>query len=95
MKNVTFWKEAWSLIPAGIFILAGIAVSVHDFVYLHHQEFHSPAVWGGMLLILIGALLELVVRLTLGERAGFGSLTETKRLLITADFSQQINALVR
>ncbi len=83
MKNVGFWKEAWSLIPATIFILAGIAVSVHDFVYLHQKVFHSPALRGGMLLIFLGLLLEVAVRLTLVERAGFGSLAETKRLLIT------------
>ncbi len=83
MKNVKFWKEAGSLIPASIFILAAMAVSVHDFVYLHQKVFHSPARWGGMLLIFLGLLLELVVRQKLVERAGFSGLAETKRLLIT------------
>ena len=83
MQKVGFWKAAGSLIPATIFILAGIAVSVYDFVYLHQKVFHSPARWGGMLLILLGLLLELVVRQKLVERAGFSGLAETKRLLIT------------
>ncbi len=83
MKSVGFWKEAWSLAPATIFILAGMAVSVYDFVYVHQKVFHSPAAWGGVLLISSGLFLEVAVRLALVERAGFSSLTETKRLLIT------------
>ena len=82
MQKVGFWKEPGSLIPATIFILAGIAVSVHDFVVLHQKEFQTPAL-GGALLILLGGVLELWVRSTLVEKAGFRSLTETKRLLIT------------
>ena len=30
MKNIKFWKEAWSAIPATIFTLAGIVVSVSE-----------------------------------------------------------------
>ncbi len=60
-------------------------VSVHDFVYLHHKVFQTQALWGGVLLIFLGVVLELIVRFTLVERAGFDSLTETKRLLITHD----------
>ena len=67
-----------------VFILAGIAVSVHEFVYLHHKVFQTAAL-GGALLIFLGLVLELIVRFTLVERAGFDTLTETKRLLITHD----------
>lgn len=78
MKKLNFWKEFWSLIPAGIFIVAGAVVSL-----LHHKDSQPPALIGGVLLMTLGACLELRVRSTLIEKAGFGSLLQTKRLLIT------------
>ena len=51
MKNISFWKEAWSSISVLVFILAGWAVSVHDFVYLHQKVFQTPALVGGLLLM--------------------------------------------
>ncbi len=65
--------------PLVIFTLAGIAVSV-----LHHtQESQTPATEiGGVLLMLLGATLELCVRITLIEKAKFPGLLSTKRLMI-------------
>ena len=78
MKKLNFWKEFWSSIPVVIFVLAGAAVSL-----LQHNNSHPLAVIGGVLLMTLGAGLELSVRGTLIEKAGFGSLSQTKRLLIT------------
>jgi protein-S-isoprenylcysteine O-methyltransferase Ste14 len=82
MKKLRFWKETWSLSPTAIFMIAGTWVSVHDFLYLHDEVFQSSALWG-VLLIFLGTVLEIAVRLALVNRAGFSTLTETRRLLIT------------
>ncbi len=50
MKTIGFWKEAWSLTPMMIFIMAGLAVSVHDFVYLHHEVLQTTASGGAFLI---------------------------------------------
>ena len=75
MKKLNVWKEFWSTIPLAIFILAGIAVS-----FLHHtNESPTPATEiGVVLLILLGASLELWIRNTLIEKANFPGLASTK-----------------
>ncbi len=80
--SLTFSKELWSSMPATLFCLAGVAVSYHDFVTLHQRAFHAPAVTGAVLLFLIGIPLEIWVRGTLIEKAGFSDLLSTKRLQI-------------
>ena len=83
MKKIELRKEIWSVLPLMIFMMAGTWVSVHDFVVLHQKVFQTPAREGGALLMLFGMGLGLAVRFTLIERAGFSSLAQTKRLLIT------------
>ena len=77
MKKLDFWKEFWSVMPAGIFILAGAAVSL-----LAHKDSQPPAVIGGFLLMTLGVCLELTVRDTLIKKAKFPGLLSTKRLMI-------------
>lgn len=84
MQGVTFWREVGSLAPAALFMIAGLVVSGHDFLLLHERELRTSALVGAPLII-AGLVLELTVRLTLLDRAGFGSLTETKRLRIVPD----------
>jgi protein-S-isoprenylcysteine O-methyltransferase Ste14 len=93
--KIGFWKEAGSVAPTAVFMLAGIAVSVHDFIHLHHKVFQTPGVEIGAFLICLGLILEMVVRLILVDRAGFGSLAETKRLLITHEHHLITNGVFR
>ena len=95
MKRLDSWKEAWSLAPIATFVVAGMVVSGYDFFYLHLGVFNPPALAGGAFLIFIGGLLELTVRFTLIEKAGFGGLAATKRLLITDKHTLITNGVFR
>lgn len=86
MTKLGFWKELWSVTPAATFMLAGMVVSVHDFLHLHEKTLQSLAPVGALLFVL-GAVLELSVRLQLIQRAGFSGFSQTKRLLITDQHS--------
>lgn len=82
VKRIGFWRETWSLAPAAVFMLAGMAVSVDHFIRIEDRVFQAPALVGGVLLFGAGALLELKVRFALMKKAGFPSMAATKRLLI-------------
>ena len=82
MRTIPFKEEAWSLVPLLVLGLAGAVVTVLDFLFLQNKVLHAPAVVGGSLSMLLGALLEWKVRSTLVRQAGFDRASQTARLLI-------------
>jgi len=77
MKKLSFSKEFWYSLPAAVFLLGGIVVSVQ-----FRTESHPLAVAAGWLLIALGMFLDWKVRNTLTTKANFPNLMSTTRLMI-------------
>ena len=82
MKIIMYLRKDWTFIPMAAFLLSGYFWSFFDYNSLQKQAFPQFWVVLGFFLLIIGGIIELMVRLELMDKAKFPSLNSTKLLQI-------------
>ena len=82
MKIITYFRKDWAIIPVGVIMGAGYLWSIIDFIFLQKLVFQPLWILIGVVLFVLGSIIEGKVRIELIKKAGFPGVMPTIKLQV-------------